>query len=80
MKNVPLAATLVVSLFASTTSFGSDSKDVTPSEKSINQPAKIKEYSCAPVKTTCGKAMWACGESSAEMLDCAVEAEHVACG
>jgi hypothetical protein len=70
MKNVTLAATLLASLFVTIVSVA----------KNSTQPAKIKEVTCADVMTSCGKRMIACGESTAEMLDCAVEAEQVACG
>jgi hypothetical protein len=49
-------------------------------DKGVSTPQKTKVWNCAPVNTSCGKAMWACGESASEMLNCAIEAEQVACG
>ena len=78
---------IIVSILGSTSVFNASFAKCTVSVNDIViknsgaiKPQKTKVWNCAPVSTSCGKDMWACGESASEMLSCAIEAEKVACG
>lgn len=43
-------------------------------------PTKVKELTCVPNHTSCGKMIWACGETTQELLESAQEGDEAVCG
>jgi hypothetical protein len=83
MKKIFLIASILGSASISNVSFAKgtiSANSLLTKEKSAITPQKTKVWSYASVNISCGKDMWACGESASEMLSCAIEAEQVACG